>query len=189
MRIGLYFGSFNPIHIGHLIVASHIINNLDIEQVWFVVSPQNPLKKASSLLNEYHRLHLVHLAVKDNYRFKANDTEFKLPKPSYTVDTIAYLKEKYPQHIFSVIMGADSFQNISRWKNYTHLIEENQIIVFARPGFEVSQIEGVRMLLLEAPLLEISATAVRQMIKNGKSVRYLVPDKVLAEIEQNGYYK
>jgi len=189
MKIGLYFGSFNPVHIGHLIIASCIVNNTDVEQVWFVVSPQNPLKKSATLLNEYHRLHLVRLAIEGNNQFKASDAEFKLPKPSYTIDTITYLKEKYPQHDFSVIMGSDSFQNVNKWKNYEQLIKDNRIIIYERPSFEVSHLLTANTLVLKAPLLEISATEIRQLIKQGKSIQYIVPDKVLEEIEQNGYYK
>ena len=118
MKIGLYFGSFNPIHVGHLIIAAHVANNADVQQVWLVVSPQNPLKTSSVLLNEYHRLHLVRLATDGDQQVKVSDIEFKLPKPSYTIDTLVYLKEKYPQHEFSVIIGSDSFQNLPRWKNY-----------------------------------------------------------------------
>ena len=114
MNIGLYFGSFNPIHIGHLIIGNHVANHADIQQVWFVVSPQNPLKPSGVLLNEYHRLHLVQLAVEGNSQLKAVDFEFKLPRPSYTIDTLTYLTEKYPQHQFSIIMGSDSFQNLPR---------------------------------------------------------------------------
>jgi len=189
MKIGLYFGSFNPIHIGHLVIASHVVDNTDVQQVWFVVSPQNPLKKAASLLNEYHRLHLVRLAVDDNQNFRVNDTEFKLPKPSYTVDTVTYLKEKYPQHQFSIILGSDSMQNLHKWKNFQQLTTTNRLIVYTRPDFEATPIPSIDMVLLEAPLLEISATEIRKLIKEGKSARYLVPDKVLTEIEQNGYYK
>jgi nicotinate-nucleotide adenylyltransferase len=122
MKIGLYFGSFNPIHIGHLIVGNHVANNTDLQQVWFVVSPQNPLKPSAALLNEYHRLHLVRLAVEEEPRLKASDVEFKLPKPSYTIDTLTYLQEKYPQHEFSIIIGSDSFQNLSKWKNFELLL-------------------------------------------------------------------
>lgn len=189
MKIGLYFGSFNPIHTGHLVIAAHVINSTDIQQVWFVVSPQNPLKKVTSLLNEYHRLHLVRLAVEDNQRFKVNDTEFKLPKPSYTIDTITYLKEKYPQHSFSIIMGSDSIQNLEKWKNYQQLVSTNRLIVYMRPGFDIKELPQAEMMVLKAPLLEISATDIRRLIRDGKSARYLVPDKVLAEIEQNGYYR
>lgn len=189
MKIGLYFGSFNPIHIGHLIIASYVANNTDMQQVWFVVSPQNPLKPSSVLLNEYHRLHLVHLAVEDDLRLKASDVEFKLPRPSYTIDTLTYLQEKYPQHEFSIIMGSDSFQNLPRWKNYEALVKNYPIIVYKRKEFEVTDTHGANVIELEAPMLEISATEIRDNIKSGKTIRYLVPEKVQQEIEQNSYYK
>ena len=136
MKIGLYFGSFNPIHIGHLIIADFVANNSDVQQVWLIVSPQNPLKPSNTLLNEYHRLHLVNLAIEGNVKLKASDVEFKLPKPSYTIDTLTYLKEKYPQNEFVVVMGSDSYQNLTQWKNYTTLISNYSFIVYQRPGFE-----------------------------------------------------
>ncbi|NCI48307.1 nicotinate-nucleotide adenylyltransferase [Sediminibacterium roseum] len=189
MKIGLYFGSFNPIHIGHLIIASHVVDHTDMQQVWFVVSPQNPMKPSSVLLNEYHRLHLVHLAIEDDLRLKASEVEFKLPRPSYTIDTLTYLQEKYPQHDFSVIMGSDSFQNLPRWKNFELLIKNYAFIIYNRPGFEVKDPLNARLTILDAPMLELSATEIRETIREGKSIRYLVPDKVREEIEKYGYYK
>jgi nicotinate-nucleotide adenylyltransferase len=189
MHIGLYFGSFNPIHVGHLIIASFTRSNTDMQQVWFVVSPQNPLKKASSLLNEYHRLHLVKTAIEDDSFLRATDIEFHLPKPSYTVDTLAYLHEKYPQHQFSIIIGSDSFQNISKWKNYKSLLKNNKFYIFMRPGFEVDKTWEGEIEVLNAPLLEISSTQIREMIKEKKPIRYMVPDLVAKEIEDNNYYK
>jgi nicotinate-nucleotide adenylyltransferase len=189
MKIGLYFGSFNPVHIGHLIIASYIANNTEVEKVWFVVSPQNPFKKTGALLNEYHRLHLVKLATEDNNQLQASDIEFKLPRPSYTIDTIAYLKEKYPQHEFFIIMGSDGLQNIDKWKNFETLKKTVPFIIYRRPGFEITPIEDAHIITVDAPLLEISATTIRRLIKEGKSIRYLVPDKVCAEIEYSGYYK
>ena len=189
MKIGLYFGSFNPIHIGHLIIASHVLNQTALQQIWFVVSPQNPFKQEHSLLNEYHRLHLVQLAVEDDTRLKAADIEFKLPKPSYTIDTLIYLKEKYPQHEFTIIMGSDSFQNLPKWKNASLLISDYSFIVYNRPGFEVTNQHGAKLTILDAPLLTISATHVRDNIKSGKTIRYLVPEKVREYIESNKYYK
>ncbi|MGN6568440.1 MAG: nicotinate (nicotinamide) nucleotide adenylyltransferase, partial [Flavipsychrobacter sp.] len=129
MHIGLYFGSFNPIHIGHLIVANHIVENSEIDKVWFVVSPHNPLKDSHSLLNEYHRLHLVNLAIEENTKFRASNVEFHLPKPSYTINTLTYLTEKFPLEKFSIIMGSDSFQNIHRWKNFEQLVKQYSFIV------------------------------------------------------------
>ncbi len=189
MHIGLYFGSFNPIHIGHLIVANHIVEHGGVDKVWFVVSPHNPLKDAHSLLNEHDRLHLVNLAIEGNSKFRASNVEFTLPKPSYTIDTLTYLAEKFPLEQFSVIMGSDSFQNIHRWKNYEQLLERYSLIVYRRPGFEVTELAGARVKVLEAPLLEISSTYIRSNIKTGKSVRYVLPDNVWQYITDNGYYK
>lgn len=185
----MYFGSFNPIHTGHLIIASHVADHTDMQQVWFVVSPQNPLKPSSVLLNEYHRLHLVHLAIEDDLRLKASEVEFKLPRPSYTIDTLTYLKEKYPQHEFAVIMGSDSFQNLPRWKNFEQLIKNYSFIIYNRPGFEVKDQLNARLTILNAPMLELSATEIRETIREGNSIRYLVPDKVREEIERCNYYK
>ncbi|HLL41598.1 MAG TPA: nicotinate (nicotinamide) nucleotide adenylyltransferase [Segetibacter sp.] len=189
MRIGLYFGSFNPIHLGHLIIANYIVENWDIKQVWFVVSPQNPLKKSSSLLNEYHRLYLVQIAIEGNSKFRYSDIEFKLPRPSYTIDTLTYLHEKYNSHEFIIIIGSDSLKNISKWKNSEELLKRFSFCVYQRPGFEVEDETRANIHLLKAPLLEISSTHIRNTIQTGKSIKYLVPDNVLEEIERNGYYR
>lgn len=189
MHIGLYFGSFNPIHVGHLIVANHIVEHTDIDKLWFVVSPHNPLKDSNSLLNEYDRLHLVQLAIEDNVKFRASNVEFQMPKPSYTIDTLTYLSEKFPLEEFSVIMGSDSFQNITKWKNYEQLLEQYKVLVYKRPGFEVSDTHGGDVTVLDAPLLQISASFVRDQLKEGKSIRYVVPENVRAYIEENNYYK
>ncbi len=189
MKIGLYFGSFNPVHIGHLIISEYVYNNTAVEQVWFVLSPQNPLKASSTLLNAYHRLHLLKLAIGDDTKLQASDVEFKLPVPSYTIDTLTYLSEKYPQHQFVVIMGSDSFQNIKNWKNFELLLSYYEIIVYERPGFKVKQESlGKHTLLQGAPLLEISATQIRNQLKARKSVRYMLPAKVYEEIIANKYY-
>ena len=191
MKIGLYFGSFNPIHHGHLIIAKHILQSTDLDQVWFVVSPQNPLKPQKGMLNEYHRLFLVQLAVEGESKLKAVDIEFRLPKPSYTADTLAYLEEKNPGNEYSVIMGSDSFQNINKWKNFEFILKNYPIYIYQRQGFPVNPNEypAARINLVQAPLLEISATHIRKNVKEGKSIRYLVPDKVNEEIERNGYYR
>ena len=190
MRIGLYFGSFNPIHHGHLLIATYLLQNTSLQQVWFVVSPQNPLKPAASLLNEYHRLYLVQLAIEGEKDLKAQDIEFKLPKPSYTADTLTYLQEKYPGHEFSIIMGSDSFQNLPRWKNAEYLLKNYSIYVYRRPEHEtLPAYEGARDIhILDAPLLPISSTQIRKNIKDGFSIRYWVPEAVRFEIERNGYY-
>jgi nicotinate-nucleotide adenylyltransferase len=189
MKIGLYFGSFNPVHIGHLIIANHIANYTELEQVWFVVSPQNPFKNYSSLLNQYHRLHLVKTAIDGEKKLRASNVEFSLPKPSYTVDTLAYLQEKYPAHTFSIIMGSDGFQNINKWKNYEVILKNHFIYIYKRPGFEINTKTGANIIMVDAPLLEISSTGIREMIKEKKSIRFLVPDLVKDEIEANNYYK
>jgi nicotinate-nucleotide adenylyltransferase len=189
MKIGLYFGSFNPVHFAHLIIANHILNETDIEKIWFVVSPQNPFKAESNLLNEYHRLHLVRLATEDDTRIKVSDIEFGLPKPSYTSSTLAYLAEKYPEHQFSIIMGSDSFQNLHQWKNYEVIVKNYPLYVYIRPGFEAKNNIGANLHVLDAPLLQLSSTQLRNYIREGKSVRYMIPDKVLDEIEKAGYYK
>jgi len=189
MKIGLFFGSFNPIHHGHLMVASFIANHTDLQQVWLVVSPQNPHKTQSSLLNEYDRLHLAQLAIEDDDQIKVSDIEFKLPKPSYTIDTLTYLEEKYPQHQFYVIMGSDSFQNLPKWKNFEALVKNYQFIVYRRPSFEITEKYGADVTYLEAPMLELSATLIRNNCKDGITIRYLVPEDVRLEIERNNYFK
>lgn len=189
MQVGLYFGSFNPIHHGHLIIASHVVQSTNLDQVWFVITPQNPLKPAAGLLNEYHRLHLIKSAIDGEKKLKVTDIEFKLPKPSYTIDTIAYLNEKYPKNIFSIIMGSDSYQNLPHWKNYEQLLKNTEFYIYVRAGFEnIPMYKNAKTHILEAPLLQISATHIRNFLKEGKSIRYLVPDIVKEEIEQNRYY-
>jgi nicotinate-nucleotide adenylyltransferase len=189
MKIGLFFGSFNPIHHGHLMVASYIANHTDLQQIWLVVSPQNPHKSQSSLLNEYDRLHLAQLAIENDDQIKVSDIEFKLPKPSYTIDTLTYLEEKFPKHEFSVIMGGDSFQNLPKWKNFETLVKNYQFIVYRRPGFDITESYGAKMQYLEAPMLELSATLIRNNCKEGLTIRYLVPEDVRLEIERCNYFK
>ncbi len=191
MKVGLYFGSFNPIHHGHLLIATYVLQHTGLEQVWFVVSPQNPLKPSHTLLNEYHRLFLVQSAIEGENGLKASDIEFRLPKPSFTVDTLTYLQEKYPSYTFSLIMGSDSFQNLPKWKNYHWLLENYPIYIYKRPGFEVlpDYPKAKNIQVLEAPLLPISSTVIRKNIKEGKSIRYWVPEVVREEIERNGYYR
>lgn len=190
MEVGLYFGSFNPVHNGHLIIANHISNYTSLQQIWMVVSPQNPLKKNVALLNERHRKNLIDLALEGETKLRSSDIEFKLPKPSYTAETLTYLSEKYPQHQFSIIMGSDSFSNIKRWKNYEFILKNYYIYIYVRSGFEVSEnFLSEKITVLDAPLLEISSTKIRKMIQENKSIRYLVPDVVMNEIDQQQYYK
>lgn len=188
MKTGLYFGSFNPIHIGHLIIANHILNETGLQEVWFVVSPQNPFKPSSTLLNEYDRLFLVQKAIENDPRLKASDIEFSLSKPSYTASTLAYLKEKYPSREFFVIMGSDSFQNIAKWHNYRAIVDHYPILVYMRPGFPVQNDFNASIQIMQAPLLEISATHIRSLIREGKSVKYLVPEAVEQEIARSRFF-
>jgi nicotinate-nucleotide adenylyltransferase len=190
MKIGLYFGSFNPIHNGHLIIAQHFLEETVLEKIWFVVSPQNPFKQNHSLLNEYHRLFLVQKAIEGETNMKAVDIEFSLPKPSYTIDTMTYLEEKYPEHQFCIIMGSDSFQNLEKWKSGSLIMTRYPIYIYVRSGFEVDQKKITEnIVVLKAPLLDISASLIRKKIGEGKSVRYLIPDSVNEEIVNAGYYK
>ncbi len=188
MEVGLYFGSFNPIHIGHCIIANYVRTHSSLQQVWLVVSPQNPFKPAAGLLNEYDRLHLVKLAIEGIDGLQASDIEFHLPRPSYTIDTLTYLSEKFPQHRFSIIMGSDGYQNIRKWKNAAVLLEHYPIYVYQRPGYPI-QPESALTTLVNAPLLDISATQIRQLVKENNDIRFLVPEPVRKEIEANRYYK
>lgn len=188
MKIGLYFGSFNPVHIGHLIIANFIVNNSDLDQIWFVISPQNPLKANQSILNKFHRKYLIDIAIAGEKKLKTSTIEFNLPTPSYTIDTLAYLKEKHADFEFTIIMGSDSLQNISKWKNYEQILNNYSILVYERPGFTVeNQFNNVT--ILKAPLLDVSSSNIRKMIKQGQSIKFLVPDVVKEEIEKNLYYK
>ena len=189
MNIGLYFGSFNPIHTGHLIIANHILNESNLDKIWFIVSPLNPFKNADSLMNEYERFYLVQKAIEHDVRLKASDIEFALPKPSYTVHTLAYLKEKYPQWSFSLIMGSDGFLNLDKWKNFETIISHYEIIIYKRPGFEVDNKLNAHIKVMTAPLLEISSTHIRNLIQSGKSIKYLVPPAVEEEILAGGLFK
>ena len=188
MHIGLFFGSFNPIHIGHLIIANHVLQHTEIDKVWFVLSPHNPLKESHSLLNEYDRLNLVELAIAGNPKFRASNVEFHLPKPSYTIDTLTYLGEKFPLERFSVIMGGDSFQNIRRWKNWEQLLARYELIIYNRPGYTVSPPEGAQVKVVDAPMLDISASFIRNLIRAKKSAQYLLPDPVWKYISEYRYY-
>jgi len=190
MKTGLFFGSFNPIHIGHLIIANHMATQTDLEMVWFVVSPHNPLKPKKTLANDYDRLHLARLGIGDNPLLEVSAVEFGLPKPSYTVDTLAYLKDKYPDREFALIMGADNLATLHLWKNYEHLLERYDLYVYQRPGVDLGErASHPRVHIAQAPLLDISATYIRDCIRSGKSVRYLLPDPVFAYLEHSNMYR
>lgn len=188
MNIGLYFGSFNPIHNGHLIIANFTVQNTDLDEVWLVVSPQNPFKKSAVLLNEQHRLSLVKIALEGEIKIKASNVEFKLPKPSYTSNTLVYLKEKYPKNTFSIIMGSDGFQNIDKWHNASYILKNHKIFIYKRPGFEINNSFGADISILDSPQIEISSSFIRKQISLKKSIRFYVPDSVKEEIEREGYY-
>jgi len=177
-------------HIGHLIIAEHIVSNTNLNEVWFVVSPQSPFKKKKNLLSEYNRLHLVNLAIEDNDKLKATDIEFKLPQPSYTIDTLVYLKEKYKNHEFSLIMGSDNLENLHKWKNAEILFKDYEFFVYKRPNhLNLKNADKAKVSFLDAPMLNISSTFIRKNIKEGISVKYILHEKVLKEIEEMTWYK
>lgn len=188
MKVGLFFGSFNPIHNAHLIIARHILNFSSIKELWFVVSPQNPFKNQKNLLNEQHRLNLVRLAIEGEKQMCASNIEFKLPRPSYTADTLHFLLEKYPNYEFSLILGSDSFQNIFNWKNPEYILKNIEFIIYPRPGFELTKIVGASQIVVKAPLLDISSTLIRYLLRERKSIHFLVPEIIYEEIEKQGYY-
>lgn len=191
MNIGLYFGTFNPIHIGHLILANHIAEYTNLDQVWLVVTPHNPFKQKSSLLNDYLRLEMVQIAIENYPKLKASDIEFKLPQPNYTVNTLSYLEEKYPQNNFSLIMGEDNLESLNKWKNYEVLLERYQIFVYPRVYDNKQESEFLKhpnVLKIDAPIVELSSTFIRDAIRNKKNVKPLLPDKVWEHIDKNLYY-
>ena len=190
-RIGLFFGSFNPIHTGHLIIAEYMATRTELDQVWFVVSPHNPLKLRSTLANDFDRLHMVQLAIDDNPRLKASNIEFSLPKPSYTIDTMVYLHEKYPQHHFSLIMGSDNLGSINKWKNYALLLERYIIHVYSRDGIPVEQnlFPSADIRKYDVPMLDISSTYIRKSIAEGLSIRYMVPENVYQFLDGSRLYR
>ncbi|MBS1558744.1 MAG: nicotinate-nucleotide adenylyltransferase [Bacteroidetes bacterium] len=190
MKIGLFFGSFNPIHIGHLAIANIMAENTDLKKVWFVVSPQNPLKPSKGLLHEFDRYDMVKAAIADNYKFEVSDVEFHLPKPSYTIHTLTHLQEKHPDKEFQLIIGEDNLENFPRWKNHTQILEQYGLYVYPRPHVTNSPLKShAHVKLVEAPLLDISATYIRECIRNNRSIRYLVPDVVEQMIRSKGFYR
>lgn len=192
MKIGLYFGTFNPIHIGHLIIANHLAENSDLDQIWMVVTPHNPHKKKSTLLDDYHRLEMVHLATENYPKIQPSDIEFKLPQPNYTVNTLAHLQEKFPNHEFSLIMGEDNLNSLHKWKNYEVILQNHSIIVYPRlhSGEIDSQfINHPKIHKIDAPIIELSSTFIRESIKNDKNVVPMLPNKVWEYVEHNLFYK
>lgn len=190
MKIGLFFGSFNPIHVGHLIIANYMATHTDLKEVWLVVSPQNPLKQKTSLARDYDRLHLVRLATENNPILKVSNIEFDLPKPSFTVDTLVYMKEKYPTKEFVLIMGGDNLGTFHKWKNYEMILKNHEVYVYSRPNYDLGELANHESVaLFEAPLMDISASYIRKCIKNGKSVEYLVTPAVFEYLAASRLYK
>ncbi len=190
MKIGLFFGSFNPIHVGHLVLANYMLEFNDLKRVWFVVSPQNPFKQKSTLLSEKQRLQMVSIAIGDNSKMKACDIEFKLTQPSYTINTLVHLKEKYPMHHFVLIMGTDNLENLHKWKNYEEILNQYEIYVYPRPNYSGGKlIEHKKIKIMDAPLMELSSTAIRMAIKEKKDVRYFVPEAVWNYIKEMHFYE
>ena len=192
-KIGLFFGSFNPIHIGHLILANYILENSDMNELWFVVSPQNPFKEKKSLLNDHNRLDMVELAIKNYPDMRASNIEFSLPTPSYTIDTLTYLKEKHPDYSFSLIMGQDNLGSLHKWKNAELLVENHHIIVYPRVSEDDKKsseyLKHENISLVKAPVIELSATEIRNMIKQGKNVRPMLPPEVFEYLDGSSFYK
>lgn len=188
-NVGLFFGSFNPIHVGHLIIANTMLEEPDVDEVWFVVSPQSPFKQQKSLAHEFDRYDLVQAAIADHFHMKVTDIEFNMPKPSYTADTLAYLTDQNPNHNFKLIIGEDNLKSFPKWKNSDIILRDYGLLVYPRPNAKKSDLknhENVRF--VEAPMMDISATFIRKSIKNNRSVKYLVPDAVLDRIKGKKLY-
>ena len=198
-NVGLYFGSFNPVHVGHLIFGNHIVNEGYCDEVWFVVSPQNPHKVKKNLLDEVHRLAMVRIAVEDNAKLKASDIEFNLPRPSYTSYTLAALKEKYPDYSFTLLMGEDNLRSFHKWKNYEHILENNKILVYprvltlqelAKKDKETNNlVEHKNISMIDAPLMKVSSSFIRNKVAEGKDVRYLLTEPVFKYLDEMNFYK
>lgn len=189
-KIGLFFGSFNPVHVGHMIIANFMVEHSDMDMIWMVVSPHNPHKEKKSLAKDHDRLHLVDIAIGENTGIKASNIEFNLPKPSYTIDTLTYLKEKHPSYEFCLIMGGDNLGTFHKWKNYEKILENHKIFVYDRPGYDLGDLQNHEAVtILAAPLLSISASYIRKQIKEGKSIQYLVSDTVWSYLEESTMYR
>ncbi len=189
-RTALFFGSFNPIHVGHLIIANTMVQHGEVDEVWLVVSPQNPLKERATLLADHHRLAMVRRAIDNNYRLKACDIEMHLPVPSYTVVTLAALQEKHPTHEFSLIMGSDNLESLHRWRNYEHILAHHRIFVYPRPGSEHCPLAShPSVTMVDVPMMDISSTYIRRQIQAGRDVRYLLSEPVYQYLTEMHFYR
>ncbi len=189
-KIGLFFGSFNPIHIGHMIIAQHVLNESEIDEIWFVVSPHNPLKEKRTLAPDHDRLYLVQEAIGEHPKMRASSVEFQLPQPSYTIDTLTYLREKYPEIQFSLLMGGDNLQHFHKWKNHKLLLRDYELYIYDRPGRKESTYDQHPSVhFMQATQMNISATHIRKLIRNGKSIQFLVPDPVFQAINASNLFK
>jgi nicotinate-nucleotide adenylyltransferase len=189
-KIGLFFGSFNPIHTGHMIIANIMVETTDLDKVWFVVSPQNPFKPSKGLLHEFDRYDMVRAAVYENYKLEVSDIEFNLPKPSFTIHTLIHLSEKHPDKQFKVIIGEDNLEKFAHWKNYERILEDYGLYVYPRPHAVPSEIRNhPNVVMVNAPMIDISATFIRECIRKNQSIRYLVPDPVEAIIRSKKFYQ
>lgn len=192
MKIGLFFGSFNPIHIGHLIIANHMAEYSDLDEIWLVVTPHNPFKKKKTLLEDHHRYQLVMQATEDYPKIKPSNIEFGLPQPNYTINTLVYLQEKYPQHHFNLIMGLDNLKSFPKWKNYEKIIEHHDLYVYPRVSEKMDPPELLaheKVHFIEAPIVEISSTFIRNAIKENKNIRALMPNKAWTYLDEMNFYK
>jgi len=190
MKIGLFFGSFNPLHIGHKIIASYIVEFTDLEKVIFIVSPQNPLKEKASLLDQNHRLMIIKREIEDNPKLDVSDIEFKMKQPSYTIDTLVRIEELYPENEFAIIMGSDNFKTLYKWKNYKQILDNYSIYLYPRPKFKIDNVEASNIHIIDGvPKMEISASFIRKSIKNKKNVSYLMPQKAWEYIDEMNFYK
>jgi nicotinate-nucleotide adenylyltransferase len=190
MKTGLFFGSFNPVHIGHLVIANYMANYTALDEVWLVVSPHNPLKNKKGLSNMYDRLEMARLATENSVNLKVSNIEFSLPQPSYTIDTLTHLHEKYPEREFAIIMGADNLSSFKKWKNYEVILKNYEIYVYPRPGVEVEEwINHPSVIMTETPQMDISSTFIRKAIQQKKNVQYLVPDQVIAFMDGKNMYR
>lgn len=190
MHVGLFFGSFNPVHIGHMALANYMLSFTNMQEVWMVVSPQNPLKNKSQLLDQNNRLLLVNLAIDDHPNIRSSNIEFALPQPSYTINTLVHLSEKYPQHTFSLIMGQDNLQGFSKWKNYEEILRNYHIYIYPRPACGATEFDShPHVHLTDAPMMDISATFIRNAIKEKKDIRFYLPPKVWDEIDVMNFYR